>query len=214
MFKRPKFLPLLLLLAIAACKPEETENPSIGYDYFPLHIGKTLVFAFDSIAFNDNTKSSDTFYYELTWRVDTFFTNQSGYPVYVINQSVKDTGSGNVFNRMALFAEINPQQLVITENQLAFVKLVFPLGNVTSWNGNMYNTLFRQTYQLKYFNKPENGLNTAFVQEANNINAIEEEVRYSIYAQNIGLIAFYSKYLNKQIAGTSGYIVQLKILPK
>ncbi len=211
---RPGFVYLLLLLAIAACKPKETETPGLGYDYFPLHIGKTAVYAFDSIAFDDNTKSSDTFYYELTWRVDTFFVNQSGHPVYVINQSVKDTSSGIVFNRMALFAEINPQQLVFTENELSFVKLVFPLGNVTSWNGNMYNTLFRQTYQLRYFNKPENGLTTAFVQEANNINAIEEEVRYSIYAQNIGLTTFYSKYLNKQTTGTSGYILQLKILPQ
>lgn len=205
---------LLLLLAMASCKTNQPEVPNLGYDYFPLQINQTFKYAFDSVSFNDNTKTTDTFYFELTWRVDTFFVNQSGHQVFVINRTVKDTATGMVFNRSALFAELNPQQLIFTENELPLVKLVFPLGNVTSWNGNMLNNQFRQTYQLRYVNRLENGLNTAFVQEANNINAIEEEVRYSIYAQNVGLTQFYSKYLNKQTTGTSGYILQLKTLPQ
>ncbi|MFN4082901.1 MAG: hypothetical protein ACK4K9_04660 [Bacteroidia bacterium] len=203
---------IVILFLLSSCKKNtQTTSDDLGYNYFPLKTGYVYTYQFDSIAFDDNTKSSDTFYFELTQIIDTFYVNTSGENVFLITQFVTDTTSKNTFQRPSFFVERNTRQLIFTENNAPIVKLVFPVGNVRNWNGNMLNSNFRQTFNLSQFNVSNGQHVICRVQESNNINAIEEDVAHTIYAQNIGIIEHYKRYLNKQASGTSGYIVHLKL---
>jgi hypothetical protein len=129
-----------------------------------------------------------------------------------------DTAQKNWEPRASIFALQTANNLQIVEDNIRYVKLTFPLGNVVSWNGNMYNSLGRRTFLLQ-------GKDVSFaiedsrkferctiVQETNIKNAIEEIFIKSVYAENIGLIAFTNKYINTQNEISSGYFVTQKLI--
>lgn len=208
------FLWIVVLLVFGSCKKVSNNNvvSDLGYEYFPLRLNAISIFNVDSIAFNDNTKTTDTFNFQIKWQTDTVYNAQNGNKVFVINQFVKDSVNNTWLSTQNIFVETNNSQLIIKQNNTSVVKLIFPLGNTKSWNGNMYNTLPRKTFLLTYFNEPKDSLLTCRVQESNSINAIEEDVSYAVYAKNIGLISYYNKNLNKQADGTSGYIINYTLI--
>lgn len=200
-----------LIVLMASCIKQPANNEIfLGYEYFPLQTGLTYVYQFDSIAFDDNTNTTDTFSFLLHRKIDTFYVNSSNNRVYLITQKVQNVNSSSYQTRPDFFVERNNNQLIFTENSIPYVKLVFPVGNVRNWNGNMLNSNSRQMYNLTQYNVKSGNDIICRVQESNNINAVEEDVAYAVYTLNTGLTEYYKRYLNKQVTGTSGYITHIK----
>jgi hypothetical protein len=90
--------------------------------------------------------------------------------------------------------------LQVVENDIRFIKLVFPPQTNESWNGNLYvpTTGAYTTYAgwNYYFENADttvviNGQtynHAAVVSEVNNVSLISKIVRTEIYAQNVGLV--------------------------
>lgn len=196
-----------VITLMVACKPNKEPDLNLGYNYFPLQVGNTYIYQVDSIAFSDNNNSSDTFVFEVKQEIDSIIVNQQNQPIYVFTQSVRNADTLPWIARTNLFIQLTNNQLIVNNQNNVLVKLVFPIGNVKSWDGNMYNQNFRQTYTLQYYDETIANNTSCKVQEILNINSIENEQRYTIYHKNVGMVEHFDQYLNTQIQGTLGYKV-------
>ncbi len=80
-----------------------------------------------------------------------------------------------------------------TENNVTYVKLIFPVSEGLKWNGNAYNSLGNDTYELKKLNQPfqTNGQNfhqTLTVIQQNDSTLVDLKRRLEVYAIGIGVI--------------------------
>lgn len=80
-----------------------------------------------------------------------------------------------------------------TENNVTFVKLIFPISEGLKWNGNAYNSLGNDTYELKKMFQPfqTNGKNfnrTLTVIQQNDSTLVDLKRRLEVYAEGIGMI--------------------------
>jgi hypothetical protein len=211
------FTSLVLLFSIS-CKTNRDDRialPSLGYEYFPLEKGLTRIYQVDSIAYDDNTDRIDTFQFFIKEIVSGGILGQTEpkQPTEILRYASKDT-SQIWTPRTSLFALKSANNLQVIEDNIGYVKLTFPLGNVSSWNGNMFNSLGRRTFLFQkkdFFYALESGmsfLKCAQIQEANINNAIEEIFAKSIYAENIGLVEFTSININTQGVKRKGFSVK------
>lgn len=211
----------LLLIGFSACKTNaddlDVPNYENGSKYYPLDSGIIRHYQVDSIAYDDNTGAIDTFRFVLEEEIIGTIVGQFQEPHWVIKRSVKKELSQIWEPRASLFVLGTPNNLQVVEENNRFVKLVFPLGNTNTWNGNMYNNLGRRNYLLQFKEQAFTLEDTSFIdcaqiQEANIKNAIEEVFVRSVYAANIGLVDFTNIYLNTQTSGTSGYAIRQKLI--
>jgi hypothetical protein len=214
-------LAALLLIGFNACKTNgddmDVPNYEDGSKYYPLDSGMVRLYLVDSIAFDDNAGTIDTFRFVLEEEIIGNIYGQFQEPHVVIKRSVKKEMSQIWEPRASLFVLRTPNNLQVVEENNRFVKLVFPLGNANTWNGNMFNNLGRRNYLLQFKEQAIITADMAFtdcaqIQEANIKNAIEEVFVRSVYAANVGLVDYTNIYLNTQTSGTSGYAIRQKII--
>ena len=80
-----------------------------------------------------------------------------------------------------------------TENNVTYVKILFPIKEGLKWNGNAYNSFGNDIYELKKVNQffQTNGRkfdNTFTVIQQNDSTLVDLKKRIEIYAENIGMI--------------------------
>jgi hypothetical protein len=101
-----------------------------------------------------------------------------------------------------------------TENNVTFVKLIFPVSEGLKWNGNAYNSLGEDTYELKKLNQPfqTNGQNfprTLTVIQQNDSTLVDLKRRTEVYAEGIGMI--YQEKTNVSYCNTGDCLGKGKI---
>jgi hypothetical protein len=166
----------------------------------------------DSLVYDDNSGQTtiDTFAFQYKEQITGTYTDVTGETAQQISRSFRfsDTLPWTPLNQsLQLRTALNAQKVV--ENT-RYVKLVFPLERNKKWNGNLYNALGSEQYQLNYLDQAATiGAITypftAKVTQLNEVNAIEEIIRYEIYARNVGLVYALSDSLNTQLSGSRGY---------
>ncbi len=207
----------LIGLGIACKKSTPGETLDIGYAYFPIDTGLTWIYQVDSISYNDNTQSIDTFRFFLMERISGQVDDQLYKNHQIVERYVRKNDSDTWQARANSYILKTANNVQVVDENIRIVKLIFPLGNVQSWNGNMYNNKIRQTYTLQSLNIPYNTgdttySNTVTVIHDPPINVIEEILIKSVYARDIGLISFSNTYINTQVTGKSGYRVNQKLI--
>lgn len=212
----------VLLLLFVACKPtQESDNPALtqGYEYYPLQKGLIRIYKVDSIAYDDNTGKIDTFqlFYKEIVSDRVLGQTETNQHTQILRFAAMDT-AGVWQPRLSIFALQSLNNLQVVDDNIRYAKLTFPLGNIASWNGNMYNSLGRRTFLFLNRNFPyslSTGLkfsNCTQIQEANIKNAIEEIFVKSVYAAEVGLIEFTNTSISTQGSKKSGYAVKQVLL--
>lgn len=211
------FIVCILWLSSACKKQTPPEQLDLGYAYFPNDTGLTWVYHVDSISYNDNTQSIDTFRFFLMERISGQVADQLYKNHQIVERYVRKNDSDTWQARTNSYILKTSNNVQVVEDNNRIVKLAFPLGNVQSWNGNMYNDKIRQTYSLQalyatYNTGDTTYSNTVTVIHNPPINVIEEILIKSVYARDIGLISFSNTYINTQVSGKSGYRVSQKLI--
>lgn len=211
---------LIATLVLASCNRNEEEDNvgSIGAEYYPIKLGSTWIYDVDSIAYDDNgpTQAIDTFYYRYKETITDTEVDGTGNLEYVVSRyfSVSDTGENWQPVKRYVVQNVNNKIQRVEEN-VRYVKLVFPLKERNSWNGNMYNGKEPLSYRVQEFKQPYafNGASSQSIKidQYNVKNIIEEIKRYERYAKNIGLVQLLFDSLNTQTAGTKGFRYRLKL---
>jgi hypothetical protein len=128
-----------VVLAFSGCSkkdPLQTESPA---DYYPLEIGRYIIYRMDSLKFI-NVGSQDTTISHLAKDVvEDSITDNLGRPSYRVIRYLNDTaGSGDWMPSIAYLVTPTRNSVEVMQNNLRFIKLVTPVQDNITWKGNAY----------------------------------------------------------------------------
>lgn len=230
------FIPALITIGLYSCKDKkDTLNLDYGYSYAPLDTGHYVVYDVDSIRYQFNgIIIRDTASYQLMELVaDTFYNNlnELTYRIELFKRADSTLPWGANPERV-WYANRTITSYLKTEDDIKFIKLVFPPVEGEEWNGNAYVSVvdpFKdfQDWAYSYENVDVpfavNGLSfdsTALVTEVNDSNAIAKRLRKEVYAKGVGMIyqewellrsAGGSIFPNWQTGNIEGFRIRMKV---
>lgn len=210
----------IFISAFLSCKKDKTESPEdFGYSYFPLSLHQTWLYSADSIIYNNFTQQRDSIHFFLKDSIVKIDTGDAGKISYKLNRYKRSTDSADWRYESSMSIFLSQNNIIITENNNSFVKLVFPVLKDKQWNGNAYNGDEEQDYFYKEVDVPQTTNNKTFphsllIIQQDEENRIEEKFSSEIYSKNIGLIAKEVRNLEKDFSTgviTKGFIYTQKI---
>lgn len=184
---------ILTFLPIAGCQKNSEEGPNIAYEYFPMNKGHWVTYEVDSIIHDAPAEVHDTFEFQIKALIESHFTDNEGRRTARIERfkrkhdtaqwRLKDVWTANRTRR-------NAQKV---EENIRFLKLVFPIRKGKFWNGNAFNT--REVTEYR-FGKIHAGRtiqgthydSTVTVIQKDRVNLVEREEAEEVYAKGIGLV--------------------------
>jgi hypothetical protein len=130
----------LAVIVLLSCGKESqpVDESTFGYDFFPIIKGKSWVYASDSIIYDNGGSKIDTFSSFIKEEIGDSFVDETGITVYKLNRYFKRNPS-DVWSRTNTWTTYTDKTRAIrTEENLKFIKLVFPLKKGLRWDGNVF----------------------------------------------------------------------------
>ncbi len=199
-FWNPKRLSLLLLfisflLIFLSCHKENT-NPEqffTGKSYFPINTGNEIIYKITEINIDKASAIFDTTIYQIKERVDSIFIDASGKPAYRIARYYRTDSTAQWVIKDVWSAQVNELNAQKVEENIRYIKLVFPAETGQIWNGNAYNNLNEQDYQIVSTNIADTIQALAFdsvltVEQKNEETLISKQYAAEKFANGIGLV--------------------------
>ena len=208
---------LILALGFIGCR--DVEDPvDIGYDYFPLDVGFEWVYQVDSIYHDDfsQNQSSDTFRYyrkEVIMEEADIISPEKRYNVDVFYK----TDSINWQYKSSMVVYKNDLRAVRSINNKSVMHLLFPVADRVYWDANQLNSegqdRFRYIDDEKHRSMMKDSfLNNVFVQQAFDTTIIDEDIRWELFAEGVGLVEKQAVSLEKQFGKKKGFDYRWKLM--
>jgi len=201
---------IFLAFLLISCKKDKVEiaETNYGYNYFPLEAGIVNYYKITEIDIDKPLNKYDTVYYYLKTETDTPHYDLDNKLVTPINRYVRNNTNENWIIKDVWFAYRTDQHLVISEENVHYLKMIFPVRSDSKWNGNVYNTLSSQEYRVKSVDEAYNLNNISYdsaltVIEQSDSSLIHKYYKYESYVRGIGLI----KLNNVQISSADNFTV-------
>ncbi|MCD6017787.1 MAG: hypothetical protein K0S53_908 [Bacteroidetes bacterium] len=190
----------MTLFGVLACKKKVEEAPDVGYDYAPVTLGKYIVYDVDSTVYTD---IGDTIYnkYRIKEKLEENFTDNQGREAVKLARYIKKYNDTVGYDNIPwVLKDVwnlvkTSTTLEVVEEDVRLTKLIFPVREDATWNGNAQNTMGEWEYLYKYIDKKENinGAtfdNVLFVEQKDDKskNAIHRQYFIEKHAKNVGLV--------------------------
>lgn len=139
--KTSNILFAFLILFLFSCGENEVEEPNenlFGYEYFPLAIGNTWEYQVDSVLIVQGGISniiSSSFIQE---KVTDLISNENGEKLYRLERSFRPNQDASWNLRDVWQIGMTDTRATRTEENLRFIKLVFPAVKDERWDGNVF----------------------------------------------------------------------------
>ena len=215
MKNRNRFFKLCILIGVAAllvvggCKKDTGGTGTINYqyNYYPIDSGHFIIYNVDSVTFGYDQihYTRDTASYQMqAFFGDTIhdLLDSVNFRVYYSTRANSNANWGTPYGTYGLRTLTTMQ---VVENDLRFIKMVFPPQQSATWQGNLYigdlpgdpNDPYKvfQGWTYNYQNCDTTVIiagqtynHVIVVNEVNNTNAISKTVRTEMYAPNVGMI--------------------------
>jgi len=147
MFKNLEIKILLLVilgsLLFISCEDETKtlDSTLFGYEFFPLEEGKYWIYKMDQTLVKSQGTVTENSVFYLREDVTESFVNTTGDTIYKIQRSMSDSFDGSYVTTDVWTAQITEEAAYRTEENLRFVKMVFPFNVGTTWEGNLFDNL-------------------------------------------------------------------------
>jgi hypothetical protein len=191
---------LVGILIILSCEKDPPPEPiDFAYDLYPIATGDLGVFEVDSLVYNDFTGEVDSFRYQMREQILDSFTDLEGRLSYKLERSFRPNDSSEWTIRDVWSLTKTAERLESREENIAYIKLVFPMDPSKEWNGNALNALGEEEFEVMSFDSLGNVLGTdeklCRVQHFQRENLIERQSRSETYARGIGPVEYRSEYI-------------------
>lgn len=187
-----KYLPVVWLVLLG-CGEDEAARPSDA-EYFPLRKGVYQVYDVHSIRYQAMEETENETYQLKTEVVDSFKNELGGY-TYTIHRSRRDTETDPWVFQHIWSVRLTEASAVVYEENIPYVKLVFPALKKRKWNGNALNNKSTDEYELFSTGRSyelENGETFGpyiqIVQEDAYDVLTMKDKRQEVYVRNVGLV--------------------------
>lgn len=189
----------IVCCVLISCRKDKDSVPlPTGIEYFPTDIGLYKIYDVHLIQYSNDT--IDTTFQIKEVIHDTFhFKNTVVYELYRFYRSDESKAWPLQPDSVWSFTtDLN--QITIQEGSVHFVRLVFPLSNNKTWDGNTQNTYRQDDFTVSNFDKPyvvntHTFPQTCTVIEEQSKNLVFKDYRTRIYAKGVGMIFKYYESL-------------------
>ena len=117
---------------------EKIDTSELGYDFFPVRSGKRYTYQSDSIIYLSGGLRRDTSRSFILEEIGEEFTDASGNRQFKIYRSYKKKLSDNWQRINTWTVSVDESNAIRNEENLKFIKLVFPVKKGLRWNGNAF----------------------------------------------------------------------------
>ena len=155
------FLSAISLYSCKKDKPTETTQ-DFGYNYFPDEVGNYIIYTVDSIHYDDaGNFPHDTTRYLLMEKNESIFYDNTNRPTVRMERYKKYYNDSIPYDAMQWVltdvwtANKTTTTLEKKEENIIFLKLIFPVKLGKIWNGNSYNSLSPQDYEIISADQPD-----------------------------------------------------------
>ncbi|NOZ47861.1 MAG: hypothetical protein GXO79_13945 [Chlorobi bacterium] len=203
---------LSLIIVFSCVKETSTPDLQIDYSYFPVDTGYWYEYNVTNITIDVATSKFDTVNYKLKEVFESKFTDNEGNESIRIERYIKENGSTKWEIKDVWYATLLQNSVQKVEENIRYVKLIFPVKLNISWNGNAYNIYSNDNlpeYEITSLDEPETINNLLFdsvltVTQADNLSLIDKLYKTEKYAKNIGLVEkteidVYSKFTDNSV---------------
>ncbi len=197
--RRNLLLILIFLFAgLTSCKKEEGIPADMGYRYFPDKPGHWVTYRVDSIHWDDFTGSVDTFSYQIRELTESVFTDEQGRPTMRIERYLRQNDTAQWVIKDVWFANRTASTAERVEENVRYLKLIFPPEKGAKWDGNLLNTADELECKYQWVHEPYNLEALSYdsslaVLLIDRQTLISKDYRYEVYACGAGLV--YKKYI-------------------
>jgi hypothetical protein len=197
------FLILILLgvFCLFSCKKDKDDYvaPDIGHNYAGMEVGKYVIYDVDSLFYDDFTSTVDTSIYQIKEEVVEKFIDLEDEEAFKIHRYKKEKDSLNWVLKDVWNAKLTQTNFQKVEENVRFVKLIFPVRANVTWNGNIMNNKGELRYKYSSIDTPEtigghSFSNVLRVLQYEDINLISQELFEEKYARGVGMV--YKKELD------------------
>ena len=175
------------------------DSEKIGYFYFPSDTGLTREYLVRKINYEAGNISDTSFWYYKEIQKD-LEVNPEGDTLFNIFRYLRDSDSVDWAIDSVIRIKKNKWRIIATENNIPYVKFIFPVEDMKKWNGNAYNSLEKEEYHYEEVSLKSGVLDKEYPVT---VKVIQKEfidtivytlIKKEFYAANIGMI--YREYVN------------------
>jgi hypothetical protein len=172
-------------------KSEQYVSTNMYYSYYPVEVNSWIEYEVEEVF--HTSFGSDTIRYFLKEIITEDFTDDQGRNTQRIERFWKDSLSGNYSLKDVWYSNVTNTTAEKVEENIRFTKLIFPISDSKSWDGNALNTMGTWEYELDsiHTEKTINSLyfdSTITVLQIDNVNPFQYQVASETYANHVGLI--------------------------
>jgi hypothetical protein len=197
----------LLVLWLSACVREKVYEPQkFGYDYFPVGVGKSWTYQVTDSLFSLNTPRLTVKKFQVQDSLTEKYLDLDNDTTYRLERKsrLNDASPWQLDSiwTVKLLTNASRQsvnRLVLTQNNVALVKLVFPVGESVGWNAlqlsanDSPDTILRQNipYRMVSVGKPYSNFpkTLTVIQKKDSLIDLTKQEKYvEIYASGTGLV--------------------------
>lgn len=196
----------VVVMAVLGCVPDNQLDFPTAQNYFPLRVGDYKIFQVSEIRiapYNIETELN----YQIRTLVTDSFPNADGKYSYVISRFKRTNPTDAWVSLDTWTGRANDREVVITEGNIPYQKISYPVESTRKWNGNRYNSESTNEicpeatatscdlYAFGAVNAPfQSGMGLSFTKTIEVVENDDEDlfvkydVRRTIYALNVGLV--------------------------
>ncbi len=231
-----RFLSIIFFLVVfLSCKKDNSvpEKIDLGYNYFPIKIGQSLVYDVDSVAYLQPSGDTIIEKFRIKESIESLYKDNQNRDTYKLVRYKKKYQVGVSYDQMDWILQdvwsvnLTTKTVEINEENQRFIKLIFPVEKNSTWNGNAQNSIGEWEYKYTDVHQPLslNGLqydSTLTVTQYKESTAIYYKNYTEQYAKGVGMIyKEVSDYTFKVVNGilfpgkiSEGVIYKMKLVER
>ncbi len=186
---------LLMTISVISCNDDDTTQTPSGliYGYFPVNVGHEIIYDVTSITKDEFSGAEDTLIYQIKEVVESVFLDGSGRVTQRLERYKRDTPNDPWIINDVWTSNMTPSRVEKKEENIPYVKLVFPITSSVTWNGNVLNTEEPKEYEYDNLHVADvvGGINfdsTLTVIQLNFQDSFITQYEVEKYALNVGMI--------------------------
>lgn len=181
----------------------EPNVDEFGYQYYPIEIGQYRTYLTQQINYRlDGT--IDTVKYYSKEVVEDTVRYSDGSLKHILGRYSKGANEIDWHKDSLWAARLNKSTLVVSETNVDYIKLSFPVEESLKWDGNKLNGKNEELYEIRNLGQPYsydtyNYQNTLTVYQADLLDPnkiTEDDYRYEVFAFEVGLVYRLIKKIN------------------